>query len=192
MGTEKLERGVMTTRVEVRALGLDDVELIAEIDRSERIDVEYTVRDGGIVERPVSMVEVPPWDPVGEGPYSVADKIAFCEPLIERGAAYFGAFDGDRIMGVAVLEPEYERSLAWLAFLHVSRPYRRSGVASALWDAAVAVAAQPGATSIYVSATPTGSAVGFYLSRGCRLVDPVHPILFEMEPDDIHLVYPMS
>jgi hypothetical protein len=39
-----------------------------------------------------------------------------------------------------------------------------------------------------VSATSTGSAVGFYLSRGCRLADPVHPKLFELEPVDIHLV----
>jgi len=31
-------------------------------------------------------------------------------------------------------------------------------------------------------------AVGFYLSRGCRLADPVHPVLFGHEPDDIHLV----
>jgi hypothetical protein len=29
---------------------------------------------------------------------------------------------------------------------------------------------------------------GFYLSRGCRLADPVHPVLFQHEPDDIRLV----
>jgi GNAT superfamily N-acetyltransferase len=52
-------------------------------------------------------------------------------------------------------------SLAWLAFLFVSRPYRRRGVASALWAAAVKVAATGGAEAMYVSAVPTGSAVGF-------------------------------
>lgn len=35
------------------------------------------------------------------------------------------------------------------------------------------------------------SAVGFYLGRGCRLADPVHPALFAMEPDDIHLACPL-
>jgi len=41
---------------------------------------------------------------------------------------------------------------------------------------------------MYVSATPTGSAVGFYLSRGCELADPPHAELFALEPEDIHLV----
>ena len=50
------------------------------------------------------------------------------------------------------------------------------------------VDANSGAQQLYVSATPTASAVGFYLSRGCRLADPVHPVLFDLEPDDIHLV----
>ena len=31
--------------------------------------------------------------------------------------------------------------------------------------------------------------MGFYLSCGCRLADPVHPTLFEHEPDDIHVVF---
>jgi len=73
-------------------------------------------------------------------------------------------------------------------FLYVSRPHRGRGVASALWDAATDAAMRAGATSLYVSAVPTGSAVGFYLSRGCRLADPVHPALYAKEPDDIHLI----
>jgi len=75
-----------------------------------------------------------------------------------------------------------------LAFLHVSRPYRRQGAAQALWNAATDIAVANGATSIYVSATPTGSAIGFYLRQGCRLARPVHPDLFAAEPEDIHLV----
>ena len=42
---------------------------------------------------------------------------------------------------------------------------------------------------MYVSATPTDSAVGFYLSRGCELADPVHPALSAKEPDDVQLTY---
>ena len=74
------------------------------------------------------------------------------------------------------------------ALLHVSRSYRRRGAATALWRAAADIAREAGATSMYVSATETGSAVGFYLRQGCRLADPVHPVLFEHEPEDIHLV----
>jgi len=176
---------------EVRRLGIDDVGRIAGIDRSERVEVEFTVVEGHLVERPVSMPDIPPWDPVGTGPSSVAAKVAFCAPLVAGGATLFGAFEGDHLLGLAVVDGSFEAGLAWLAFLHVSRPDRRRGAASALWGAAVVEAAEAGARSMYVSATPTGSAVGFYLSRGCRLAERVHPALYAMEPDDIHLVCPL-
>jgi ribosomal protein S18 acetylase RimI-like enzyme len=168
-------------------LGFDDVGLIARIDRSEHVDVEYAVVDGHLIERPPSMADIPPWDPVGTGPHSVAAKVAFCAPLVARGAGLFGAFEGDDLLGLAVVDCSFEPRLGWLAFLHVSRQFRRRGAASALWGAAVHEAARASADAIYVSATPTGSAVGFYLSRGCRLADPVHPALYAREPDDIHL-----
>jgi hypothetical protein len=118
---------------EVRRLGIDDVGRIAGIDRSEHVDVEYAVVDGRLIERPVSMPDIPPWDPVGTGPHSVAAKVAFCEPLVAGGAALLGAFERDHLLGLAVVDRSFERGLAWLAFLHVSRPDRRCGAASALW-----------------------------------------------------------
>jgi len=179
----------MSQSCELRSLNIDDVGLIARIDRSEHIEIEYTVSDGRLVERPASMRVIPTWDPVGTGPYSVAAEIAFCEPLVAGGAVLLGAFDGDSLCGMAVVDGSFEPPMAWLAFLHVTRLHRRQGVASALWTAAESVAAGAGAESMYVSAAPTGSAVGFYLSRGCELVDPVHPRLYAMEPDDIHLIF---
>jgi GNAT superfamily N-acetyltransferase len=172
----------------VRRLDPGDVALVAAIDRSEHVDVEYAVVDGRLVERPVTVAEVRTWDPIGSGPNSVAAKIAFCSAAIDGGGVLLGAFGGDDPQGLAIIDPSFEGRLAWLAFLHVSRPHRRRGVARALWDAATSTAVEAGATSMYVSATPTGSAVGFYLSRGCHLADPVHPELFAQEPDDIHLV----
>ena len=178
----------MALSCEVRRLGLDDIGLIARIDRSEHVDVEYAVVDGYLIEQPASFehADIPPWDSV-----SVAAKVAFCAPLVAGGAALFGAFEDDRFLGLAVVDGSFEPGLAWLAFLHVSREARRLGAGTALWAAAVQKAAQAGAESIYVSAVPTGSAIGFYLSRGCRLADPVHPALYAMEPDDIHLVCPL-
>lgn len=178
----------MARSSQIRRLGIADVGLIAEIDRSEQVDVEYTVVDGALAERPVSMTDIPSWDPVGTGPYSLTAQIAFCEPLVRNGAVFLGAFDGHETCGLAVVDPSFEPPMAWLAFLHVSRPHRGRGVASALWDHAIDAARAAGATSMYVSAVPTGSAVGFYLGRGCRLADPVHPALFDMEPDDVHLI----
>jgi ribosomal protein S18 acetylase RimI-like enzyme len=98
-----------------------------------------------------------------------------------------GALDEKRTAGLAIVHPTFEPQFAWLAFLHVSRPYRRRGTAQALWNAAADIAVANDAESIYVSATPTGSAVGFYLRQGCRLAHPVHPDLYAAEPEDIHL-----
>jgi GNAT superfamily N-acetyltransferase len=172
----------------VRALLPDDVSLIATIDRSEHVDVQYGVIDGRLTEQPVAMTEIPTWDATGSGPHSVAAQVDFCASLIGDGAILLGAFDEDRPVGLAVVDPAFESRLAWLAFLHVSRPHRRRGAARALWDAAVDLALAAGAEAIYVSAVPTGSAIGFYLGQGCRLADPVHPTLFANEPEDIHLV----
>lgn len=175
----------------VRRLGVDDLSLIATIDRSEHVDVEYAVIDGALTEQPVTMADIPTWEQTGSGEFSVAAHVEFCEPLIANGAVLFGIIDDERAVGLAVLDSAFEPQLAWLAFLHVSRPHRRRGAAHALWSAAADAAREAGATSMYVSATPTGSAVGFYLRQGCRLADPVHPALFAHEPEDIHLVCPL-
>ena len=174
--------------VRIRQLGVDDVGRVGLIDRSEHVDVEYCVVDGVLQRRPVTIADVPPWDVDGDGPHSVAGHIAFCEPIVRGGAALLGAFDGEVQMGLAIVDPAFEPGTAWLAFLHVSRPSRRLGAATALWDEAARRARDAGAQRMYVSATPTGSAVGFYLRQGCQLADPPHPSLYAKEPDDIHLV----
>ena len=177
--------------MELRRLTIDDVGVVALIDRSEHVDVEYVVVDGHLGERPVTMADIPAWEPVGEGPHSLAAKVEFCRQRVADGAALLAAYEGDELLGVAVVDPRFDGLLAWLAFLHVSRPHRRRGVASALWNEAVDLALAAGAGSLYVSAVPAGSAVGFYRHHGCRLADPVHPLLFAKEPDDIHLLRPL-
>jgi len=77
--------------------------------------------------------------------------------------------------------------MALLAFLHISRPHRRRGVGTALWAEVERTAVEADAKAIYVSAMPSESAVGFYLSRGCVLAAPPHPALHAKEPEDIHL-----
>ena len=172
----------------VRRLAADDVALVRGIDRSEHVDFQYRVVDRQLDRVPAVMAEVPAWDPSGSGPHSVSAQIDFCASVLAVGGVLLGSFEGETPGGLAIVQPAFEPPLAWLAYLHVSRPYRRSGVAQSLWDAAAGIALAADAERIYVSATPTESAVGFYLRQGCRLADPVHPELFSAEPEDIHLV----
>ena len=178
-------------RIEIRELGAAGIELIREIDRSEHIDLHYTVEGGRLRSEPVEF-EVPGWDPEGHGEHSSARRITEFRPVVDSGATLLGAFIDDLPAGIAIVDPTFEGRTAWFAFLHVSRAYRRRGVASALWAAGAEIAAAANATSIYVSATPSGSAVGFYTSRGCRLAAPPHPALFAKEPEDIHLICPVT
>jgi ribosomal protein S18 acetylase RimI-like enzyme len=193
--------------IAVRQLTIDEIGVVADIDRSEHIDLMYSVVDGRLTERAVvdlmySVVagrlteravdeDSPPWDPVGDGEHSVARHVQECTELVAGGATAFGAFDGTRTAGVAIVDPHFEPGRAWLAFFHVSSAHRRQGVGRALWDAAADLARAAGADELYISATPTGSAVGFYVRQGSRLADPVHPALFATEPEDIRLVCPL-
>ena len=181
----------MNTPFEIRLLGPGDIDMIGEIDRSEYMDVEYSVAGGRLRSRRVDFA-IPTWHRQGTGDFSVAGVIEEWRPVVSGGAVLMGAFEGDTLLGLVIVERALEPGVAWLAFLHVSQEHRRRGVATALWSAAEGVANDAGAESIYVSAAPSGSAVGFYLSRGCRLADPPHPELLAKEPEDIHLVCPIG
>ena len=177
---------------EIRRLSAVDINLIAEIDRAEQVGVAYAIVDGRLAGKDVSFAK-PTWDRVGTGEHSVASVIAHWEPVVAGGATYLGAFENDRVLGLCIVDASFEPGMAWLAFLNVNRPYRSRGVGSRLWAAAEEVASEAGASSMYVSATSSDSAVGFYQSRGCVLAGTsLNPTLYEMEPDDIHFVCPIG
>jgi GNAT superfamily N-acetyltransferase len=179
----------VTDLPQVRRLSLADLSLLRQIDRSEHNHLQYSVADGRLVSRPFDF-RVPAWDPVGNGAHSVAAKIEFAEPIVRRGADFLGVFVAEEPAGLAIVESALAPGTAWLALLHVDRRHRRRGVASLLWGAAVDRARANAANAIYVSATPSDSAVGFYLSRGCRLAtrSEINDHLYELEPDDVHLI----
>jgi GNAT superfamily N-acetyltransferase len=89
--------------------------------------------------------------------------------------------------GVAVLRFRLVPETAQLFALYVDREHRRTGVATALVEEVERLARKDGARLLYVSATPSDSAVRFYLRRGFRPVERPHPGLLELEPEDIHM-----
>lgn len=177
--------------IEIRHLPPADLGLIHEIDRSEHVTVRFGVVEGQLTTTPVEW-DVPTFDSDGTGEHSIHELLEHWTPVLDGGASLIGAFSQGRVAGLAIVDPSLEPGLAWLALLHVSRPFRRTGVATALWAEAIRIAEEAAAVSMYVSATPTGSAVGFYVTKGCVLAETPLPALYESEPEDIHLVCPVG
>lgn len=144
----------------------------------------FEVRDGAIV--PLGRgCEIPQWS----GAW-LDEEVGLVRDHARAGVAV-GAFDGRRLVALGVVGSAPVRGdprELQLAFLYVGREYRRRGIAGRLFRWLCEVALRRGARRLYVSATPSESALGFYRSRGARLADPVDADLFAREPEDVHLV----
>ena len=148
----------------------------------------YELREGRLVRTP-RYFEIPGWRPG-----AAARETPVLLDRFDRGGTFLGAFDGDVLVGMSVLESTpvgRDRDQVQLTHLYVSRAYRGRGVGTRLFEAAVSVAREAGAKALYVSATPTENTVDFYLNRGCVLAAEPDPRLLAAEPDDIHLVHPL-
>jgi ribosomal protein S18 acetylase RimI-like enzyme len=173
--------------ITIRHMAASELDRLGEIDRSEHVAREYSYRDGRLEAR-VADIAVPGWSPTGDHEHSVPSRIAAWRPLLDEGGTLVGAFDADAIAGVAIYRPHLTPRVANLAVLHVSRSHRRMGVASLLTDEVARLARADGARRLYVSATPSDSAVGFYRSYGFEPIDEPNEALFALEPEDIHMI----
>jgi ribosomal protein S18 acetylase RimI-like enzyme len=168
--------------IDIRPLTHDELSHIAEIDVTEDGDVFYQFDHGNLREVHETWHR-PRWDAA-----EVQRRIAGFAAELARGDTVLGAFDGDLLVGAASLRYRLEPDMAQLASLHVSQSHRRMGIASMLTAEIFRLARQSGAKRIYVSATPSRSAVGFYQRQGFELAEKVNEELFALEPEDIHLI----
>jgi ribosomal protein S18 acetylase RimI-like enzyme len=168
--------------IEIRPLSREEIYRIAEIDVSEQGDRIYRQVNGALATQPETWRR-PPWS-IEECQRRAAALVI----QMERGDTVLGAFDGDRLVGEASLRYRLTGDTAQLVSLHVSQSHRRCGVAAALVREIFRLAQASGAQWIYVSATPSDSAVGFYLSKGFELVEQVNEELYALEPEDIHMI----
>jgi ribosomal protein S18 acetylase RimI-like enzyme len=177
----------MTEVLSIQRLPANALARLAEIDRSEHILRHYRVADGQLAVEETAF-QVPDWDHVGHGEHSVRRLMDTWQPVVDAGGQLVGALQGSRLAGMALLRPELRPGMAQLALLYVSRAYRRRGVAGRLLAEVERIARRAGHTSLYVTATPSESAVGFYLAQGFAITPEPLPELFAKEPDDIHML----
>ena len=170
--------------MKIRELERQEIGDVWSIDRAEVIDNVYYHEHGELVLKPqhYDVQGWPPGEPEHYGPILL--------DCFDRGGTFYGAFDGETLVGAAVLESRFigrEKDQLQLKFLHVSQRHRQAGLGCTLFEKAVARARELGARRLYISSTPSENTVRFYLRRGCRVTDDVDAALFELEPEDIHL-----
>ena len=172
--------------LEIRKLTQLELPLIWTINRAEVIDGIYHLRDGKLVLEPEHF-DAPGWHPDTPKHYH-----PHLEDCFARGGHFWGAFNGEKLIGVATLEEKFigsKKDTLQLKFLHASNGYRKQGLGRRLFSVAAEQARDMGAAKMYISSTPSENTVHFYFHLGCQLAEEIDPELFALEPEDIHLEY---
>jgi predicted N-acetyltransferase YhbS len=167
-----------------RSLTRDEICLLWDIDRTEVIDNIYYFENGCLVLRP-EHYDMKGWPP---GDAELYTPILF--NCFDRGGWFYGTFEGDQLVAMAVLDNRFigpGKDLLQLEQLHVSSAWRGHGVGRQLFELARTEARSRGAKGLYISATPSEHTVNFYMRLGCTVTTSPDPDLFTLEPEDIHL-----
>jgi GNAT superfamily N-acetyltransferase len=186
IGVPLCEGGEVGTPIEFKRLARVELSGIAEIDRTERIDLVYEQRGTELEERRGNWNSLA-WDPHGHGEHSVDAQRHALEHYLDGGGIALGAFSKGRLVGIGVVVPHLGPGIAQLAFLHVSQAFRATGIGSRLSDELDLIARDAGDTEIVVSATPSENTVRFYMTRGYELMAQALPELYDLEPEDVHM-----
>lgn len=111
-----------------------------------------------------------------------------------EGVRAWGAIDvkSNQLVGVIVYRPRLTQDMAQLAALFTNKDHRRKGIARHLTQLLIEQAIKDGYSRLYVSATPSESAVNFYRSQGFVPTQQAHPELHQLEPEDIHMIKTLS
>jgi predicted N-acetyltransferase YhbS len=176
-------------RMKICQLTRNEIHMIGQIDRSEVIEHIYYLRDGNLVLEP-EYYDMHGWPP-GE-PDTLIPGFLEC---FDRGGSFWGAFEEDRLVGIAVLENKFigsARDTLQMKFLQISRDFRKQGLGRELFWLTAQKALELGAKKMYVSATPSENTVNFYMRLGCIPATEIDEELFQLEPEDIHLEFDLE
>ena len=157
----------------------EEVHLLSELDRSEHVTQCYKMNQGSMECIDVNW-DIPQW--------VIEEKLEEWAPVAEGFNNMWGAFQHGRLAGFVIYRRHLTEETAQLALLHVSRDFRGEGIGTMLINRALEKAVEDGKKSIYVSSCPTRNTVDFYMGKGFRIAAEPNMELFEMEPEDIHMV----
>ncbi|MBD3277642.1 MAG: GNAT family N-acetyltransferase [Candidatus Aegiribacteria sp.] len=177
--------------IQYRYLRREDLEVMRGIDRSDYSHRWCSVRNGHIVQeervfhhRGFSSSD---WDRI---------ITEFSNALDRNRMVIAGALEDGKLLGIAGLDTAVKygikKDMYNLGPMWVSREHRGRGIGKELFGMMVQKALEHDIEALYVSSTPSPATVDFYIGLGCKLLKEPDPILFEEEPEDIHLRYELD
>ena len=172
------------TEITYRPLDMAELDRFEEIDRTEVIDHIYYMRDGRLV------LEEEHWELNGWPPNEVPEIKVKLHTCLDKGGASWGAFDGDRLAGIATLDGRWYGSAGDtldMYFLHISNGDRHQGIGRTLVEMTMEKAKEMGAKRLFVSGLPSLNTIRFYMAVGFDIAADVDPRLSAREPEDIHM-----
>ncbi len=159
--------------ITIRPFGLDEMESIQAIDRSVEQTAEYRVEPtsdavGLVLKRRPLLAPVPM---AGWAEGELAARLEQWRQSVKQGATPIGAYEEDRMVGMALLsETLFDETAELQAFFIASR-FRQGPAATKLLSAVEDQAREQSATTVFLFITLTSAqAIDFYLDSGFRVI----------------------
>lgn len=180
----------MSVGIELRPLEQTEIDLIwSHIDRRELITQMYW-QNHDELEAYDCHHDVEAWDKemLSQDPIDLKKAYA-------SGAAFTGAWQGQQLLGVCVVARRSVESISGahlLKYFYIDANHRGLGIGTQLMQAAFQSVREFKGNALYISSIPTCNTVDFYISQGAEVLPDPDPRLFELEPEDVHLLCPVS
>ncbi len=171
----------------LRSLQCSEINLIwQQISRRELITQMY-IQHQQHLELVDCFFDVQHWDS-----YHLENDPPKLKQLYEQGALFIGAFDAaEKLVGVSVVSNQiiaHYPNAKLLHYFYVDADQQGKGIGAKLMQAAKESANQLGANQLYISATPSRRTVDFYIKHGAQPLSAPDQQLWQLEPEDIHLL----
>lgn len=171
----------------LRPLQYTEIDLIwQQISRRELITQLYIQKQDQL-ELTDCFYDVKHWDA-----YHLENDPPKLKELYEQGASFVGAFNtAEQLVGISIVSnqriADYPDAKL-LQYFYVDADQQGQGIGAKLMQAAKESAKQLGALQLYISATPSKRTVDFYMKHGATVLKHPDRQLWELEPEDIHLL----
>lgn len=174
----------------LRSLQRSEIDLIwQQISRRELITHNY-IQNQQQLELVDCFFDVQYWDS-----YHLENDPPKLKQLYDQGSIFIGAFDAsEKLVGISVVSNQIIADYPHAKLLHyfyVDADQQGQGIGATLMQAAKESAKQLGANQLYISATPSRRTVDFYIKHGAHPLSAPDQQLWQLEPEDIHLLCPL-